>query len=161
MKISAPGYTTAWRQVIVPAGGAVVPIDVRLEARGERREVSEGEDLVLSDVGEHSDVRPGGADATETWITRPATLTIPAGTLTAGTNITLTSVGSQSLAGLLPYGWSPLASARSSSKTEQRRASKKRREARGERRVEKRQNVTRDHRRAKRSRPTPLSPSER
>jgi hypothetical protein len=33
IEVSAPGYTTAWRQVIVRAGAGVVPIDIRLTHR--------------------------------------------------------------------------------------------------------------------------------
>ncbi len=76
---SADGFTPAWRQVIVPAGAGVVPIDIRLTRRG----------TTLT----------SGAD---TSITKKVELT----------NATsVTAVGAQSLAGLLPLGWSPLASA--------------------------------------------------
>src|SRR5207244_5616296 len=33
IEASAAGYTTVWRQVIVPAGAGVVPIDIRLTRR--------------------------------------------------------------------------------------------------------------------------------
>jgi YD repeat-containing protein len=85
---SASGYTDVWRQVVVPAGSGIVPIDIRLIARG-------------------TSLQHGGDDS----ITRKATLTTAAGTLPPGTTLTITSVGSQSLAGLLPLGWSPLAAA--------------------------------------------------
>jgi hypothetical protein len=85
---SASGYTDVWRQVVVPAGSGIVPIDIRLTARG-------------------TSLQHGGDDS----ITRKARLTTAAGTLPPGTTLTITSVGSQSLAGLLPLGWSPLAAA--------------------------------------------------
>ncbi|MFL6247287.1 MAG: Ig-like domain-containing protein [Thermoanaerobaculia bacterium] len=58
IRASADGYTTVWRQIVVPAGAGVTPIDIRLTRR-------------------------------------------------TGTQ---TAIGAQSLAGLLPLGWSPLAS---------------------------------------------------
>ncbi|HEX8408777.1 MAG TPA: Ig-like domain-containing protein, partial [Thermoanaerobaculia bacterium] len=82
IKASANGYTTVWRQIIVPAGAGVIPIDIRLTRRG--TSLVHGGDKVA----------------------RRAELTL-AGTGTA----TITSTGAQSLAGLLPLGWSPLASA--------------------------------------------------
>ncbi|MGK2860042.1 MAG: Ig-like domain-containing protein [Thermoanaerobaculia bacterium] len=97
IEASAPTHTTAWRQIIVPAGAGVVPIDIRLETRGATTSVTTGA-LTFA----HGDA----ADATT-----PVTLTSPAGGLTPGSSVTLTSVGQQSLAGLLPLGWSPLASA--------------------------------------------------
>ena len=102
IEVSAPGHTTVWRQIIVPAGAGVIPIDIRLETRGETKTVASG-DLTLT----HGDA----ADATTPSTTTPVTLTIPAGSLTSGSSVTLTSVSAQSLAGLLPLGWSPLASA--------------------------------------------------
>ncbi len=97
IEVSAPNYTTVWRQIIVPAGTGVVPIDVRLERRGETKPVASGE-LTLTD-----------GSATE--LTKPVSLTVASGSLTSGSSVTLTSVNAQSLAGLLPLGWSPLASA--------------------------------------------------
>ncbi|MBW3565715.1 MAG: DUF2235 domain-containing protein [Acidobacteria bacterium] len=98
LEISSPGYTTAWRQVIVPAGASVVPIDVILDPLGPTATAVDGEPISL---------QHGGA----TPVTLPVALTVPAGSAPAGTSVTLTSVGQQSLAGLLPLGWSPLASA--------------------------------------------------
>jgi len=80
---SAAGFTDVWRQVVVPAGSGIVPIDIRLTARGNA-------------------LTHGGDDS----VTRKATLS-----LTNGVAMTVTSVGSQSLAGLLPLGWSPIAAA--------------------------------------------------
>ncbi|MFA6958485.1 MAG: Ig-like domain-containing protein [Thermoanaerobaculia bacterium] len=97
IEVSAPGYTTVWRQIVVPAGAGVVPIDVRLEERGEPKVVASG-DLTLN---------AGGAPE----VTTPVSLTVTSGSVNAGSSVTLTSVNAQSLAGLLPLGWSPLASA--------------------------------------------------
>jgi RHS repeat-associated protein len=93
----ADGYTDVWRQVVVPAGAGIIPIDIRLTARG-AKQTAGGAALTLTH---------GGDDA----IARKATLTVPAASAPAGTAITLTSVGAQSLGGLLPLGWSPLAAA--------------------------------------------------
>ncbi|MGN6186555.1 MAG: Ig-like domain-containing protein, partial [Thermoanaerobaculia bacterium] len=78
IEASADGYTHAWRQIIVPAGGGVVPIDIRLTKRGT--------------------TSVNGGDTT---VTKKAEVT----------NGIVTAIGAQSLAGLLPLGWSPLASA--------------------------------------------------
>jgi len=85
---SADGFTDVWRQVIVPAGSGIVPIDIRVTARG-------------------AGMIHGGDDS----VTRKATLTVAPSALPAGATISVTSVGSQSLAGLLPLGWSPIAAA--------------------------------------------------
>jgi RHS repeat-associated protein len=77
--VTAEGYTPAWRQVVVPAGAGVVPIDIRLT----RRTVA---------------LTSGG----DTAITRRVDL---------ASGASVTAVGAQALAGLLPLGWSPLASA--------------------------------------------------
>ncbi|HEX8171499.1 MAG TPA: Ig-like domain-containing protein [Thermoanaerobaculia bacterium] len=97
IKASANGYTDIWRQIIVPAGAGVIPIDIRLTRRGETQTAAAGA-LTLTH---------GGTSA----VTRRAELTVPAGAVAAGTRLTLTATGAQSLAGLLPLGWSPLASA--------------------------------------------------
>jgi RHS repeat-associated protein len=96
IRASANGYTSVWRQIIVPAGAGVIPIDIRLTKRGETKTAAAGE-LKLTHGGDK--------------IARRAELTVPAGGITAGATVTLTSTGAQSLAGLLPLGWSPLASA--------------------------------------------------
>ncbi len=57
IRASKTGYTSVWRQIIVPAGAGVVPIDIRLTRQGDT----------------------GG----ETAITRPVTLTGATATLTA------------------------------------------------------------------------------
>ncbi|MEA2163766.1 MAG: hypothetical protein QOK37_1893 [Thermoanaerobaculia bacterium] len=97
IEVSASGYTTAWRQVIVRAGAGVVPIDIRLTRRG-----------TAQVVGSSALTLPANADST---ITRAAELTIPAASALASHSVTLTPIGAQSLSGLLPLGWSPLASA--------------------------------------------------
>jgi RHS repeat-associated protein len=94
---SGDGYTDVWRQVVVAAGRGVVPIDIRLTARG----------VSATMASVDIDVSHGG----DTTITRRATLNIAAGAVSAGTTATLTAVGAQGLAGLLPLGWSPLAAA--------------------------------------------------
>jgi RHS repeat-associated protein len=94
---SATGYTDVWRQVVVGAGQGVTPIDIRLTARG----VSAT--MAASDIS----INHGG----DTTVTRRATLDIVSGAIPAGAVATLTAVGAQGLAGLLPFGWSPLAAA--------------------------------------------------
>ncbi|HXA18390.1 MAG TPA: Ig-like domain-containing protein [Thermoanaerobaculia bacterium] len=96
IEASKSGFTKVWRQVVVPAGSGVVPIDIRLTGRG--AEQSSGADLTLLHGG-------------DTAVTKAAELFVPSAALAAGHKIALTAVGGQSLAGLLPLGWSPLASA--------------------------------------------------
>ena len=62
---SRTGYTTVWRQILVPAGAGVVPIDIRLTNRGDAK-TSTGAALSLTHGG-------------DTAITRATELTIPAG----------------------------------------------------------------------------------
>ena len=95
IRASADGYTTVWRQIIVRAGAGVIPTDIRLTRRGTQKN-GDGAALVLTHM------QP---------LALPADLRIPAGVVAAGKNVTLTTLGAQSLAGLLPLGWSPLASA--------------------------------------------------
>jgi len=97
IRAAANGYTTVWRQIIVPAGAGVIPIDIRLTKRGDTKSMTSGA-LTLSHGANNA-------------VTRHADLNIPAGAINSSTSVTLTSVGAQSLAGLLPLGWSPLASA--------------------------------------------------
>ena len=94
---SANGYTDVYRQVVVPAGQGIIPIDIRLTRRGSTVTTA-GSDLTLMH---------GGDDT----LTRKATLTIPSAAAASGTVATLTAVGGQGLPGLLPLGWSPLAAA--------------------------------------------------
>ncbi|HVR43606.1 MAG TPA: Ig-like domain-containing protein [Thermoanaerobaculia bacterium] len=96
LEVRGEGTTTAWRQIIVPSGGGVTPIDIRLAKLGATA-TADGSAMLLGD----------GGDAVAT----NASLEIPAGGVAAGSKVTLTSVGAQSLAGLLPPGWSPLGSA--------------------------------------------------
>ncbi|HEU5162167.1 MAG TPA: Ig-like domain-containing protein, partial [Thermoanaerobaculia bacterium] len=91
------GFTSAWRQVIVPAGGGITPIDIRLAKRAKTATIA-ALPVALVDGGEDE-------------VTTRASLEIPPGSIGAGARVTLTSVGGQSLAGLLPLGWSPLGSA--------------------------------------------------
>ncbi|MGZ8830622.1 MAG: Ig-like domain-containing domain, partial [Thermoanaerobaculia bacterium] len=98
IRISAPGFVSVWRQIIVAAGSGVIPIDVRLAKQGSTQTVSSGE-LVLT----HGTAGTIGL--------APAELRVPAGAVPPGKSITLTSLGAQSLPGLLPLGWSPLACA--------------------------------------------------
>ncbi|HEX2832541.1 MAG TPA: Ig-like domain-containing protein [Thermoanaerobaculia bacterium] len=95
--VSRTAYSTVWRQILVPAGAGVVPIDIRLTKRGDAK-TSTGAALTLTQGG-------------DTAITRSVTLTIPAGALANGRSVTATSMGAQALTGLLPIGWSPLAAA--------------------------------------------------
>ena len=90
IQASAPGYTTVWRQIVVPSGSGVIPIDIRLTRRGPQ----------VSSTG--AAITHGG----DTTVTKRVELIAP-----SGTSLTLTSVGAQSLAGLLPLGWSPIAAA--------------------------------------------------
>ena len=96
IQASAAGFTTVWRQVVVPAGSGVVPIDIRLTKRGTPQ--NGGADLPLQHGG-------------DTPVTKVVQLFVPAAALTSSTSVSLTACGGQSLAGLLPLGWSPLASA--------------------------------------------------
>jgi RHS repeat-associated protein len=84
----ADGYTDVWRQVVVRAGQGVVPIDIRLTGRG-------------------TSANHGG----DSTLTRRASLNIASGAIPPGATATVTAVGAQGLAGLLPLGWSPLAAA--------------------------------------------------
>ena len=81
IQATSSGYTTAWRQVVVRAGAGTSPLDIRLTKRGS-----------------------GLIDGGETLVTHRVELS---GTRAAA----VTAVGAQSLAGLLPLGWSPLAAA--------------------------------------------------
>ncbi|MFL6244945.1 MAG: Ig-like domain-containing protein [Thermoanaerobaculia bacterium] len=97
IQASAPGRTTVWRQVVVPVGAGVLPIDIRLTERGPEA-TANGTAQTLAH----------GADTT---VTKRVELSLAAASLTTGRKVRLTSVGAQSLAGLLPLGWSPLAAA--------------------------------------------------
>ena len=97
LQASAPGYTTVWRQVVVPAGAGVVPIDIRLTRRGDESPTA-GAPLTLTSGG-------------DTSITRKSELALAAASLPPAHRVRFTAVGGQSLAGLLPLGWSPLAAA--------------------------------------------------
>jgi RHS repeat-associated protein len=96
IEASAAGFTKVWRQVVVPSGSGVVPIDIRLTSRG--TEQNSGADRTLTHGG-------------DTAVTKSTELFVPSAALASGHKIALTAVGGQSLAGLLPLGWSPLASA--------------------------------------------------
>jgi RHS repeat-associated protein len=97
MEANAAGFTTVWRQVVVPAGAGVIPIDIRLTRRAEQQTAS-GTVMVLTHGG-------------DTAATRPVELSLSASSLAPGKKVSLTSVGAQSLAGLLPLGWSAAAAA--------------------------------------------------
>lgn len=99
IRATAQNYTTVWRQIIVRTGSGVIPTDIRLTPRGVTKPGNGGA-LVLNHGG-----------APDTPLALPAELRIPAAMVATGNSVTLTSVGAQSLAGLLPLGWSPLASA--------------------------------------------------
>jgi hypothetical protein len=79
LRASASGYATVWRQLVVPAGAGVVPIDIRLTKRG-------GETIVASSPLSLTDVAP-------TNVTRNVELTAPSSSLTPGAKVTLTGVG--------------------------------------------------------------------
>lgn len=95
--VSAPQYTTAWRQIVVPPGAGVVPIDVRLSRIGVTK-TSSGAPLSLIHGGEGPNP-----------ITRRIELSVPS--TASGAVVSLTSASAQSLPGLLPLGWSPLSTA--------------------------------------------------
>jgi RHS repeat-associated protein len=97
IKASLNGYTNVWREIIVPAGAGVVPIDIRLTKRGDPA-TSNGATMALTHGG-------------DTAVTKKIDLTVPGGALANGSKLTLTAVGAQALTGLLPLGWSPLAAA--------------------------------------------------
>jgi RHS repeat-associated protein len=96
IQASLNGYTTVWREIIVPAGAGVIPIDIRLTKRGN----------AITSTGAAMTLAHGG----DTAITKAIELTVPAG-VAAGAKLSLTAIGAQALTGLLPLGWSPLASA--------------------------------------------------
>ncbi|HEV8659273.1 MAG TPA: Ig-like domain-containing protein, partial [Thermoanaerobaculia bacterium] len=95
IRVSASGYITVWRQIIVAAGSGVIPIDVRLARRSTSQAVSSG-DLVVSN------------GASGLIGLAPVELRIPTGVVPSGKTVTVTSLGAQSLPGLLPLAWSPL-----------------------------------------------------
>jgi RHS repeat-associated protein len=84
----AGNYTSAWRQVVVPAGAGVVPIDIRLTRRNTANTFTHGGD---------------------TTITKRVDLTLSSSSVPPNSDVRLTALGAQSLPGLLPLGWSPLA----------------------------------------------------
>jgi RHS repeat-associated protein len=97
VETNAAGFTTVWRQVVVPVGAGVIPIDIRLTRRAAEEEAT-GAAMVLTHGG-------------QTAVTKLAELSLPATSIAPGRKISLTSVGAQSLAGLLPLGWSAAAAA--------------------------------------------------
>ena len=84
----ADGYTSAWRQVVVPAGAGVVPIDIRLTRRNTANTLTHGGDTTVTKRVDLAFASPS-----------------------PNVNVHVSAVGAQSLAGLLPLGWSPLAAA--------------------------------------------------
>jgi hypothetical protein len=97
IKAALNGYTTVFREIIVPAGAGVIPIDIRLTRVGDTKTAG-GSALTLTHGG-------------DTAVTRKIDLAVPAGALANGTKVALTSMGGQALSGLLPLGWSPLGAA--------------------------------------------------
>ncbi|HVR39063.1 MAG TPA: Ig-like domain-containing protein [Thermoanaerobaculia bacterium] len=97
IRASASGRTTVWRQAVVPVGAGVLPIDIRLTERGPE----------VTTNGSAQTLTHGG----DTTVTKKIDLALAAASLTTGKKVRLTAVGAQSLAGLLPLGWSPLAAA--------------------------------------------------
>lgn len=97
VEVTKPGFTMAWRQLIVPAGGQLVPIDVRLARRGPEK-LTGSAALELS-------------HQSDPLFTRKVETKIPPSALAPGHLVSLTSIDGQSMAGLLPLGWSPLAAA--------------------------------------------------
>ena len=97
IEAGARDYTTVWRQIVVPAGAGVIPIDIRMQRRGAQTSAATLP-ITLQDGG--------GARS----VTVPIKLTVTGG-VAADAKVAATSVGAQSLAGLLPLGWSPIASA--------------------------------------------------
>jgi RHS repeat-associated protein len=97
IEVSAAGYTTAWRQVVVKAGVGIIPIDIRLTRRGAAQPINANAVTISA--------------AADTTVTHAAELTIPSASALASHTVALTPAGAQSLAGLLPLGWSPLAAA--------------------------------------------------
>jgi RHS repeat-associated protein len=96
IKASLSSFASVWREIIVPSGAGVIPIDMRLTRRGESR-ISDASAMTLTSGG-------------DTAVTRSVDATIPAGSLPGGRKVQLTAIGAQALTGLLPLGWSPLAS---------------------------------------------------
>ena len=97
IKAALTGYTTVFREIIVPAGAGVIPIDIRLTRAGDTKTAA-GSAMALTHGGDSA-------------VTKKIDLAIPSGALANGTKVTLTSMGGQALSGLLPLGWSPLGAA--------------------------------------------------
>lgn len=97
IEASAEGHTRVWRHIVVPAGAGMVPLDIRLTRRSEGLTVG-NEPLELSH----------GADSS---VTRRVDLFLPNAGLPPGAHVQLTATGAQSIAALLPLGWSPYAAA--------------------------------------------------
>ncbi|MFZ2490602.1 MAG: Ig-like domain-containing protein, partial [Thermoanaerobaculia bacterium] len=76
LRLALDGYTTAWRQLIVPPGVGVNPVDVRLTPRGS---------VAIATTG------------ALTLVHRDTALRIPEGGVATGAEVALTHVGAQSL----------------------------------------------------------------
>jgi hypothetical protein len=98
VKITKPGFTTVERQVAVIPEKNITVLDARLTK--------------ISDTKNVIDAVGGVAKATPFIIHNSSfiiELAVPAGALGSSTDLRLTPVSNQGLAGLLPLGWSPLA----------------------------------------------------
>lgn len=98
VKISRPGYTTVERLVTILPEKKATALDARLTKISDTKNV----------------IDAAGGTATALLLTSnvsPLTieLSVPANALSAQTDIRLTPVSNQGLAGVLPLGWSPLA----------------------------------------------------
>jgi len=97
LQVSRPGYTTVERAAMVGPGGRSAALDARLTA------ISGDPHLLGAPGGTIS--LPLGPDPSDGSLE----LVLPPDGLAAETDLRLTPVSNQGLAGLLPRGWSPLA----------------------------------------------------
>jgi RHS repeat-associated protein len=97
IKASLSSYASVWREIVVPSGAGVIPIDIRLTRRGDSK-TSDGSAISLTSGGDSA-------------VTRVVEATLGGGVLASGRKVQLTSIGAQALTGLLPLGWSPIAAA--------------------------------------------------
>lgn len=88
LRLSKAGYTVVWREVTLPAGQAVAPLDARLTPAGPALAIS----------GVSGGTLTSGAHA----------LAVPAGVLGGAAQVTMTVMSGQGLRAPLPAGWSPL-----------------------------------------------------
>src|SRR4029077_14521536 len=87
--VSKPGWSTAYRAIDIMGGSAVEMIDARLT-------------FLAAPGGSVSPVLGGSISSCG------STLSLPAGALVDSAPLTVSPMGQQGLAALLPLGWSPV-----------------------------------------------------